>query len=125
MKFRSSLKPKIVAVVPAAGIGKRMLLDIPKQYIKIRNHTILEYTLMTLLSHPSIIRIIVSLNKQDNYFHKLSISSNVRITSVIGGKERIHSVLSGLVIPTNAKWVIVHDAVRPCLSYKDLEKLGT
>lgn len=123
MIFRNSLQPKIVAVVPAAGIGKRMLLDIPKQYIKIKNRTILEYTLMRLLSHPSIVRIIVSLHKKDKYFHKLSIASNIRVTSVIGGKKRIHSVLSGLIVPTNANWVIVHDAVRPCLSYTDLEKL--
>ncbi|QFQ32583.1 2-C-methyl-D-erythritol 4-phosphate cytidylyltransferase [Buchnera aphidicola (Aphis fabae)] len=123
MISRNSLKSKIIAIVPAAGIGKRMLLDIPKQYIKIKNRTILEYTLMTLLSHPSIVRIIVSLHKQDNYFHKLSIASNIRVTSVIGGNKRINSVLSGLIVPTNANWVIVHDAVRPCLSYKDLEKL--
>ncbi|QCI17229.1 2-C-methyl-D-erythritol 4-phosphate cytidylyltransferase [Buchnera aphidicola (Aphis helianthi)] len=123
MKFRNSLKPMILAVVPAAGIGERMLSDIPKQYIKIKNYTILEYTLMTLLSHPSIVHVVVSLNKKDKYFHKLSIASNIRVTSVIGGNKRIHSVLSGLIIPTNANWVIVHDAVRPCLNYKDLEKL--
>ncbi|WP_343154097.1 2-C-methyl-D-erythritol 4-phosphate cytidylyltransferase [Buchnera aphidicola] len=123
MRFRNNFKPKIVAIVPAAGIGKRMLLDIPKQYIKIKNRTILEYTLTTLLSHPSIVQVIVSLNKRDKYFHKLSIASNIRITSVIGGNKRIYSVLSGLVLPINADWVIVHDAVRPCLSYKDLEKL--
>lgn len=123
MIFRNSLTPKIVAIVPAAGIGKRMLLDIPKQYIKIQNRTILEYTLMTLLAHPSIVHIIVSLHQKDNYFHRLSISSNIRITSVIGGEQRINSVLSGLVAVKNANWVIVHDAVRPCLSYQDLEKL--
>ncbi|ALD15354.1 2-C-methyl-D-erythritol 4-phosphate cytidylyltransferase [Buchnera aphidicola (Aphis glycines)] len=123
MIVKNTFKPEILAVVPAAGIGKRMLLDIPKQYIKIKNRTILEYTLTTLLSHPSISHIVVSLHKKDNYFHKLSISSNTRITPVIGGKKRIDSVLSGLLNPTNARWVIVHDAVRPCLSHQDLEKL--
>lgn len=125
MVFQNSLQPKIIAIVPAAGIGKRMLLDIPKQYIKIHNRTILEYTLMTLLSHPRIVRVIVSLHQKDNYFRTLSIASNLRITSVIGGNKRINSVLSGLIVPTDANWVIVHDAVRPCLSYKDLEKLIT
>ncbi|AEO08758.1 2-C-methyl-D-erythritol 4-phosphate cytidylyltransferase [Buchnera aphidicola str. Ak (Acyrthosiphon kondoi)] len=116
-------KPKIIAVVPAAGIGSRMKIDLPKQYMKIQNRTILEHTLTTLLLHPNIVRIIVSLNKKDNYFHKLSISSNIRIISVVGGKNRINSVLSGLIAVKNVDWVIVHDAVRPCLSYKDLEKL--
>lgn len=117
------LKLKIVAIVPAAGTGSRMQSDLPKQYIKIKNCTILEYTLKTLLLHPNIIRIIVSLHKNDDYFHKLPISSNLRIVSVIGGKNRINSVLSGLSIEENANWVIIHDAVRPCLSYQDLDKL--
>ncbi|CAL4324789.1 2-C-methyl-D-erythritol 4-phosphate cytidylyltransferase [Buchnera aphidicola (Protaphis terricola)] len=121
--FKHCFQPKIVAIVPAAGVGKRMLSGIPKQYIKIKNRTILEYTLIALLSHPNIVRVIVSLNKQDNYFKKLSISSDIRVVSVIGGNKRINSVLSGLVLPIHEKWVIVHDAVRPCISYQDLEKL--
>ncbi|AEO08200.1 2-C-methyl-D-erythritol 4-phosphate cytidylyltransferase [Buchnera aphidicola] len=116
-------KPKIIAIVPAAGIGSRMQSNLPKQYIKIQNCTILEHTLKTLLLHPNIHRIVVSLNKKDVYFNKLAISSNLRIISVIGGTERMHSVLSGLVFETDADWVIIHDAVRPCLSYKDLENL--
>ncbi|CAL4326476.1 2-C-methyl-D-erythritol 4-phosphate cytidylyltransferase [Buchnera aphidicola] len=119
----SSLRPKIIAIVPAAGIGSRMKLDLPKQYIKIHNRTILEHTLKTLLLHPNIIRIVVSLNQKDDYFHKLSISSHCRVTSVVGGKKRINSVLSGLKIAKHANWIIVHDAVRPCLSYHDLKKL--
>lgn len=116
-------KPKIIAIVPAAGIGSRMQSNLPKQYIKIQNCTVLEHTLKTLLLHPNIHRVIVSLNKQDMYFNTLKISSNFRVISVIGGTERIHSVLSGLVFKTDADWVIIHDAVRPCLSYKDLENL--
>ncbi len=119
----NSSEPKIIAIVPAAGIGSRMQSNLPKQYIKINKLTVLEHTLTTLLLHPNIIRIIVSLHKKDNYFHKLSISSNLRILSVIGGKKRINSVLAGLIVKTDADWVIVHDAVRPCLSYKDLKNL--
>ena len=123
MKLINSPKLKIIAVVPAAGIGRRMNLDFPKQYIKIKDCTILEYTLKTLLSHPNIVRIVVSLHQEDNFFQKLSISSDLRVFSVLGGEERMHSVLSGLIITTDAKWVIIHDAVRPCLSYQDLENL--
>jgi len=123
MTLINSPKPKIIAIVPAAGIGVRMKSDLPKQYIKINNCTIIEYTLRALLSHPNIVRIIVSLHKKDHSFHNLSISSDLRILSVLGGDKRINSVLSGLVVRTDAEWVIVHDAVRPCLSYQDLENL--
>ncbi|QCI21709.1 2-C-methyl-D-erythritol 4-phosphate cytidylyltransferase [Buchnera aphidicola (Hyadaphis tataricae)] len=123
MILNNKVPPKIIAIVPASGMGTRMKSSIPKQYIKIKGYTILEYTLKTLLLHPAITHIIVSLNKSDNYFYKLSISSHLRITSVIGGKKRINSVLSGLSVKTNANWVIIHDAVRPCLKYQDLSKL--
>nr|WP_174240618.1 2-C-methyl-D-erythritol 4-phosphate cytidylyltransferase [Buchnera aphidicola] len=119
----NTLRPKIIAVVPAAGIGSRMKSNVPKQYIKIQNCTILEYALRTLLLHPNIDLIIVALNKKDIYFKQLKISSNLKIISVVGGEERIYSVLSGLSFQTNADWVIIHDAVRPFLSYKDLDNL--
>jgi len=115
---------KIIAVVPAAGNGSRMSLKFPKQYIKINNCTILEHSVNSLLTHPKIRRVVIVLNKLDNIFHSLSISSNPRVCSVFGGDCRSHSVLAGLLsIKNDADWVIVHDAVRPCLQHEDLEKV--
>ena len=37
------------AIVPAAGIGKRMQSDIPKQYLSLNGRPVLEYTVNTLL----------------------------------------------------------------------------
>ncbi len=44
------LNPKFWAIVPAAGAGKRMGADIPKQYLTLGDRTVLEHTLDTLLS---------------------------------------------------------------------------
>ena len=41
-------------VVPAAGIGKRMQADCPKQYLQIAGKTIIEHTLTNLLAHKQI-----------------------------------------------------------------------
>ena len=41
-------------VVPAAGIGKRMKADCPKQYLYIAGKTIIEHTLMNLLEHSQV-----------------------------------------------------------------------
>ncbi|XBC38041.1 MAG: 2-C-methyl-D-erythritol 4-phosphate cytidylyltransferase [Buchnera aphidicola (Floraphis choui)] len=117
------LRTNIVAIVPAAGIGSRMLLKIPKQYIKVRGYTILEHSIKLLLAHSNIKKVIVVLNKRDAFFKKLSISSHPRVFSVIGGKFRFCSVLSGLLIVKNADWVVIHDAVRPCLNFNDLNKI--
>lgn len=115
--------PSFTVIVPAAGVGKRMLADRPKQYLKIGHKTVLEHTLEKLISHPRITRIIVALDPQDPYFDELPISQADWITRVDGGKERADSVLVGLTALDSHSWVAVHDAARPCVSLSDLDKL--
>ena len=50
------------AVVPAAGVGKRMLANHPKQYLMLHGKTILEHTIERLLSHPLIDLVIVAIS---------------------------------------------------------------
>lgn len=114
---------KIVAIVPAAGIGSRMGAEIPKQYLTIGNASILALTLDTLLSHPAIERVIVALHPEDKLFASLSQSTHPKLETVIGGDERADSVLACLERVDNDRWAMVHDAARPCLSHSDINKL--
>lgn len=111
-------------IVPAAGIGKRMQSDCPKQYLHILGKSIIEHTLDNLLSHPQIERVVVVLNPKDRIFKGLPISKHPQLDIVIGGKERSDSVLAGLNhLSTSEQWVLVHDAARPCLDHTDLSSL--
>lgn len=111
-------------VVPAAGVGKRMQANKPKQYLELAGKTILEHTLERLLSHPAINNIYLALGVDDPYFQQLKIATHPNIIRVDGGKERSDSVLSALnAMPQNHQWVLVHDAARPCLTHQDLDKL--
>ncbi|WP_416307938.1 2-C-methyl-D-erythritol 4-phosphate cytidylyltransferase [Neptunicella sp. SCSIO 80796] len=110
-------------VVPAAGVGKRMQADRPKQYLHIAGKTLLEHSLERLIQHPQIDKIIVALDKHDPYFEDLPIAQSDWLIRVEGGKERADSVLAGLKAMNTAEWVLVHDAARPCLSRNDLNKL--
>ncbi|WWP00201.1 MAG: 2-C-methyl-D-erythritol 4-phosphate cytidylyltransferase [Candidatus Dasytiphilus stammeri] len=118
----------IVAIVPAAGIGKRMQSSSPKQYLTIHGKTIIEYTLAVLLEHPLINRIIIALNYHDKWFNSLPIPTDhkKRITTIIGDNTRAGSVMAGLQAIKNdspERWILIHDAVRPCLCRKDLDRL--
>lgn len=117
--------PPLIAVIPAAGVGKRMQAQCPKQYLKINNLTILEHTVQALLSHQQIQRVIISLGVDDPYFIQTSLPNNPCVEVVVGGKERVDSVKAGLKAITCEKypWVLVHDAARPCLCQHDLKKL--
>jgi 2-C-methyl-D-erythritol 4-phosphate cytidylyltransferase len=111
-------------VVPAAGIGKRMKTDCPKQYLQISGKTIIEHTLTNLLEHNQVKRVVVVLNPDDNFFMQLPIANHPRVEVVTGGKERCDSVLAGLNhLPDDEEWVLVHDAARPCLTKTDLTAL--
>lgn len=115
--------PEITAILPAAGVGKRMNSILPKQYFMIKNKTVLEYSINTLLLQSCIRRCIVVISAHDRWFNRLSISYDPRIVVVVGGKTRADSVMAGLQHVGNSIWVIVHDAVRPCLHCDDLIRL--
>lgn len=110
-------------VVPAAGIGKRMQSDCPKQYLKIDGVCIIEHTLNRLLSHPNIKNVIVALAEHDDVFATLNIANNPNVHQVLGGKERSDSVLAGLEFISSTEWILVHDAARPCVTHKDIDQL--
>lgn len=114
---------KIVAIVPAAGIGSRMGTEIPKQYLQINGTSILSLTLAILLDHPKIHKVVIALHPDDNLFHTLTQASDPKLQTVVGGNERSHSVLACLHGIEDDAWALVHDAARPCLTHKDIDKL--
>lgn len=112
-------------IVPAAGVGKRMGTSVPKQYLTINNQTILEHTVQRLLSHKAISHVVIALGESDEYFPCTSLPNNESVSYVVGGKERVDSVLAGLksVNAEQVPWVLVHDAARPCVQLQDLTEL--
>lgn len=120
----------IWAIVPAAGVGRRMgpssPKDLPKQYRPLLGRPVLSHSLQTLLAVPDIARVVVALHPEDRHFHSLECGSDPRISVVTGGDERHQSVLNGLDSLREAEpddWVLVHDAVRPCVTCADIMKL--
>lgn len=114
-------------VVPAAGVGKRMGGDIPKQYLEVLGKPVLQHTLGRLLSVECLAGINVALGPEDAYWPELPCSGDPRIRAVPGGRERANSVYSALLhLEDRAQpddWVLVHDAARLCLTRADVLKL--
>lgn len=110
-------------VIPAAGIGKRVGADVPKQYLPILGKAIIEHSLAPFLAHADIHQVIVSVAKNDQWFHLLDVAQHPKLTVVEGGKERVDSVLSALEALPSDDYVLVHDAARPCIQTTDINKL--
>ncbi len=113
----------VCAVVPAAGFGRRMQTECPKQYLSIGDKTILEHAVAALLAHPRVTRAIIVISPGDARFAQLPLANHPQITVVDGGAERADSVLAGIQAAGDAPWVLVHDAARPCLHQDDLARL--
>lgn len=115
------------AVVPAAGIGRRMAAALPKQYLPLAGKRVIDHTLQRLLDHPRIERVVVALSAQDRWWQQGGFAGNPRIRCVDGGAERCHSVLNALrelqQVAAADDWVLVHDAARPCLRHEDIDRL--
>lgn len=113
----------IWAVIPAAGIGSRMEMDIPKQYAPLLpGKTVLELTIEKILALPFVCGIVVAIHPDDRNWNNLSLGASPNIHTVIGGDSRQESVASALEYlshlgpVTNNAWVLVHDAARPCVN---------
>ncbi|MCF6219016.1 MAG: 2-C-methyl-D-erythritol 4-phosphate cytidylyltransferase [Gammaproteobacteria bacterium] len=122
-----SSAPRFWAVVPAAGIGKRMGGEIPKQYLPLGGRMVIEHTLDRLACHPKVNKIVVSIAADDHYWKDVSLPETAEVVSVTGGAERCDSVFNGLEKLCDEAavddWVLVHDAARPCLRVADIETL--
>ncbi|KAA1173719.1 2-C-methyl-D-erythritol 4-phosphate cytidylyltransferase [Marinobacter salinexigens] len=119
--------PKYWLIVPAAGIGKRMQSDVPKQYLRLDNRFVLDITLSRLLHNADFSGCMVPLSAQDHWWLDTESAADDRIQTCTGGAERADSVLSALHAldgqANDSDWVLVHDAARPCIHRDDLSNL--
>jgi len=117
---------RLWVVIPAAGIGKRMGVDIPKQYITVCDKAIIEHTVEKFTSRNDLQGILVALSNSDQHWSTLELSENNKITTVTGGEERYKSVYNALCSLKNKAgdddWILVHDAVRPCITTSEIDQ---
>jgi len=115
------------AVVPAAGVGRRMGASLPKQYLPLAGRRVIDHTLARLLDPPLVQGLFVAVADQDPWWSSSLYASHPSVTRVTGGSERSDSVLraldalAGVADPKD--WVLVHDAARPCVRRTDIERL--
>ena len=107
----------VTALVPAAGIGARMHLDLAKPLLEVKKKPIILYTL-DVLQESSFVDEIILIFCKDNLEegrrlvkkHKISKVSRV----IEGGATRKQSVSRGLdVVSAKTELVMIHDGVRP------------
>jgi 2-C-methyl-D-erythritol 4-phosphate cytidylyltransferase len=116
------------AVILAGGVGSRMGVDRPKQYLVVENKPIIVYCLEIFEKHNNIDKIVIVVSDELKDY----VIENVEkynISKVCGyapaGRTRQHSIYNGLKSTeenaSDTDVVIVHDAARPLVSDKIID----
>lgn len=112
---------KVCAIVLAAGQGKRMKSSVQKQYMLLKEHPILYYSLKAFEDREEIEKIVLVVGKGEISYCRREIVENhgfQKVTDIIeGGKERYHSVYEGLKsLKEECDYVLIHDGARPFIT---------
>lgn len=125
---------ELYALIVAGGSGKRMGIEIPKQFLELDGRPVLMHTIERFKSFNESIEIITVL-PENQLRHWLYLqekySFTIPQTIVKGGIHRFFSVKNGLKFVNTPGMVAIHDGVRPFVSldtikrcFEAAEKLG-
>ena len=119
---------KFHIIIPAAGLGSRMGLGQPKQYLSIHKQTLIERVVRVFDNISLIHSIHIALHSSDEIWKTLNLSFSSKVNAhYCGGESRAETVLNSLKIikdhVNENDWILVHDAARPGIEGKDVEHL--
>lgn len=109
-------KPRVIALVAAAGKGTRLGAEVPKAYVELRGRTLLERSVQAMVTSGIVDEVIVLVSPtMESYAERIlaRVEADIPLRLVHGGGERADSVWAGLqAIPEEEAVVLIHDAAR-------------
>ncbi|OYY90644.1 MAG: bifunctional 2-C-methyl-D-erythritol 4-phosphate cytidylyltransferase/2-C-methyl-D-erythritol 2,4-cyclodiphosphate synthase [Sphingomonas sp. 28-66-16] len=115
--------PRVAALIVAAGSGSRAGSPVPKQFAIVAGKPMIAHSHAALASHPAIATVIVAIGAGQEAALAAAIGT---AAIVIGGATRRDSVRAGLeaiAAAGGADRVLIHDAARPFLSPRVIDRL--
>lgn len=121
----TSQPSRIIAIVPAGGVGTRAATAVPKQYRLLRGEPMLRWAVRALLADPRISQVRVAVAPTDTAAAEALAGMPRTVCRPCGGATRAATVLGALRDARLAvdDWVLVHDAARPGLPEDALTRL--
>ena len=118
-------KPKVAAVILAAGSGTRMNISTTKQQLLVAGKTVLRRSLEAFEATPDIASITLVIKDGEEDFAKEQTKGITKLYSILtGGKTRAESARLGFYsIPAECDYVAIHDAARCLVTPGDVSKV--
>jgi len=122
---------KVAAIIPAAGLGRRMQQDTPKTYLSLAGRPILAHTLEVFEAVPEVHEVTVVVHPGDLEFCREEVIAPSCFKKVLrlvpGGKERQDSVYNALKVlwseADELEIILVHDGVRPFVTPEQVSQV--
>jgi 2-C-methyl-D-erythritol 4-phosphate cytidylyltransferase len=121
---------RVIAVIPAAGLGTRMCLKRSKQFVDLCGKPILAVTLDHFQRCGLVDDIILVVSRGALEFCRSEIVDRYKLSKVskviVGGTRRQDSVRKGVEsVPDSRGWILIHDGARPLISVDLIERVIT
>ena len=118
---------RIAAIVPAAGLGTRMGAEMPKQFLKLDGVPLVIFTVRRLAACAGNMDFFIATRAPEvaGLGTRVAQEKLGRPVSVVrGGDSRQESVGNALAkVSPDTEIVLVHDAVRPCVTREQIERV--
>lgn len=119
-----------IAVVLSGGIGSRMGMEIPKQYVIVNGEPVINYCLKTFLGNEQTDVIVIGVADEWKNFvveNIIKLNPNKPIYYAQPGETRQYSIYNALKIVreiahSDEDIVLIHDAARPLVSHDLIDR---
>lgn len=113
----------VIGIILSGGIGSRMDMDKPKQYIEICGRSVLSYSIEAFRQSPSIDDFFVVVDSKENMKY---VEQSYNVKAILGGISRNMSFSNALdYISENYKdciKIVVNEAARPMITPRLIEE---
>ncbi len=119
-------RPRITALIVAAGSGTRVGDGVPKQFRLVRGQPLLRHSYAVFAAHPDIDQVVVAIGEGQELDARAALEGLPEPVFVTGAATRRGSVLNGLKTIAEigtTDHVLIHDAARPFLSARIIDDL--
>lgn len=121
--MQKSIQSRIIALIPAGGVGARFGVTLPKQYLPLAGEAMIFHSIATLAAVSSICAVKTIIAPDDAYWQSYNLEArSPKLQALrVGGETRAATVLNGIDALFAANeindddWLLVHDAARPCV----------
>jgi len=118
---------KVAVLIPAAGSSSRYKGKRKKQFVDLDGRAVFLRTIEIFADRSDVKQIIVAIPAEDEELFNLKWQANLAfhgVKAVLGGKERHETIEKMLAeVQDDIDLVALHDAVRPCVTQEQIDRV--